>query len=324
MPQNNKIKTLIKIIITAALVFLLVKKINFSGLLIALRGLPASIIISVFFINIVGFLLSAYKWSLFLPDFQFYKIISAAMVGRFYSFVLPGQFAGEIAKVYRMNNFRKKTSLVVSSVLLDKITGLISLIAITIVGALFSSKSLPPALIFILIIFLFIFFSFFLLTKNNFFYKFISDLFSPLTKKFIWFNKLMAELSKLAGAWIVYSKNNGLIFYSILIGCIFQLSGVLIIFILGKSLMINLSFFDFSWIFGIVSLALLLPLTLGGLGIREGTFIGLLGWLGINSEKALALSLIFFALQIFDSLIGASIELPILSKHGLTRQSEKI
>lgn len=322
MMHNNKITISIKIIFTIVLFFLLIKKINFSEVLVAWRGLPASIIISALLINIVGFFLSAYKWSLFLPNFSFGKIISAAMVGRFYAFVLPGQIAGEIAKAYRVNNFKNEVGPVVSSVIMDKITGLISLMAVTIIGVFFSSRSLPGFLIFILMIFLFVFSALLLLAGKDFFYKFIFHLFLPLTKKFIWFDKLMIELGKVANAWRYYAKNRGLIFYSILVGCVFQLLGVLIIFILGKNLMINLSFFDFSWIFGMVSLALLLPLTLGGLGIREGTFIGLLGWMAIDGEKALALSLIFFALQIFDALIGGVIELTKVYRPGYFSKSD--
>ncbi|MBW1720161.1 MAG: UPF0104 family protein, partial [Deltaproteobacteria bacterium] len=41
-----------------------------------------------------------------------------------------------------------------------------------------------------------------------------------------------------------------------------------------------------------------------GIGIREGGFIYFLGLKGISTEKALTLSLSFFAIQIVASLIG--------------------
>jgi len=38
--------------------------------------------------------------------------------------------------------------------------------------------------------------------------------------------------------------------------------------------------------FGLVAIALLLPLTLAGIGVREGAYAGLLGLLGVPIEKA--------------------------------------
>jgi hypothetical protein len=58
-----------------------------------------------------------------------------------------------------------------------------------------------------------------------------------------------------------------------------------------------------------VSVATILPLSLGGIGIREGAFVGVLGFLGIGSELALALSFTILGLQLFGALIGAAIDL---------------
>ena len=74
--------------------------------------------------------------------------------------------------------------------------------------------------------------------------------------------------------------------------------------IMARGIQIQTPFADLCWIFGIVSIAILIPLTVGGIGVREGTFIGLLGQLGVPSEKALVLSLSIFTLQVFLSVIG--------------------
>ena len=71
---------------------------------------------------------------------------------------------------------------------------------------------------------------------------------------------------------------------------------------------INILFFDWCWIQGVLSLALLLPLTFAGLGIREGTLISILGILGVAPEKALALSFSILGLQIILASIGGLIE----------------
>jgi uncharacterized membrane protein YbhN (UPF0104 family) len=54
----------------------------------------------------------------------------------------------------------------------------------------------------------------------------------------------------------------------------------------------------------IVTLAAMLPVTLGGLGVREGAWLLLLGGSGIPPEQTLAFSLLFFATNLVTGLVG--------------------
>ena len=70
---------------------------------------------------------------------------------------------------------------------------------------------------------------------------------------------------------------------------------------------INIAMIDWCWILGLLSIALFLPITIGGIGVREGTLVGIMGSMGIAQEKALALSFVIFGTQIIVSLIGGVI-----------------
>ncbi|MGD9160520.1 MAG: hypothetical protein PVG39_19040, partial [Desulfobacteraceae bacterium] len=63
------------------------------------------------------------------------------------------------------------------------------------------------------------------------------------------------------------------------------------------------------WLISLVAIVLFLPISLAGLGIREGSFVVLLSLFSVPNEKAVALSLIFFSLQLIASAIGAIIEI---------------
>lgn len=54
----------------------------------------------------------------------------------------------------------------------------------------------------------------------------------------------------------------------------------------------------------LVTLLTLLPVSLNGLGLREGGFVFFLGQLGIPQAQALALSLLVFGLTLLFSLAG--------------------
>jgi uncharacterized membrane protein YbhN (UPF0104 family) len=60
-----------------------------------------------------------------------------------------------------------------------------------------------------------------------------------------------------------------------------------------------------------LTLALFLPLTIGGLGVREGTLIGILALYGYEKETAIAVSFIAFSFVIMLAIIGASLSFTI-------------
>ena len=72
---------------------------------------------------------------------------------------------------------------------------------------------------------------------------------------------------------------------------------------------VDISLSALAWIRPLVFLLTLLPFTIGGLGVREAGFIGLLHLYGIAAGEALAFSLVLFAIQVAIGLAGMALEL---------------
>ena len=53
-----------------------------------------------------------------------------------------------------------------------------------------------------------------------------------------------------------------------------------------------------------VNLVTVLPISINGLGVREGTVVFLLGQFGVQSERALVLSLLIFAMGLLVGVVG--------------------
>ena len=80
-----------------------------------------------------------------------------------------------------------------------------------------------------------------------------------------------------------------------------QLMGISIYYLFAHMLDIDLSFVIIGWIRTIVVVATMLPVTISGIGVREGMFIYILSQYGIGTEQSLALSFLVF---VFTVLIG--------------------
>ncbi len=82
-----------------------------------------------------------------------------------------------------------------------------------------------------------------------------------------------------------------------------HLLGILIYYLLAISLGINISFVTIGWIRSAVLIISMVPISVSGLGIREGVSLFLLKPYGVSGEKALAFSFLIFGATLL--LIGA-------------------
>jgi hypothetical protein len=96
---------------------------------------------------------------------------------------------------------------------------------------------------------------------------------------------------------------------SLILGALFQILCVFYISFLAAEIGIDLSIADWCWIFGLVSVAVLLPVSIGGIGLREGAFAGFLSLFNVPLDKALALSLAVFSVSLIAVLVGGLLEL---------------
>jgi len=84
----------------------------------------------------------------------------------------------------------------------------------------------------------------------------------------------------------------------VVISIIAQIPGVLVFVLLGQGLGLPVSFVSMGWVRSIVVLFTVLPISIGGLGVREGVLVLTLAGFGISASNALALSLLVFATTI--------------------------
>jgi uncharacterized membrane protein YbhN (UPF0104 family) len=85
--------------------------------------------------------------------------------------------------------------------------------------------------------------------------------------------------------------------------------GIFAWWILARGIGLELGLPELAWVRSAALVVGLLPLTVGGLGLREGTTVVLLGLLGIPAADALSLSLLAFLVTIFGvGAVGGIVE----------------
>jgi len=307
-PENMQKKfflNLLKILFTLALLTILLTQINFSQLNDIIHQFSGKYIFLVIILTWLALWVNAVKWQLLLPEYKVLTLFRFNLIAIYYSLILPGQFLGELAKAYYLGKGKQDAEKIAASIIVDKLTGLIGILLIGLFGIHVTSQNLPPILngsfqgIALLLILALLSAKILAIPSKQILHHWLP----------VRFQRIGQQLENLLDAWLIYLKMPKLLLNSILLGSIFQLMCVAIVTTLAVALNLPISWIDMCWVFSVVSLAVFLPLTIAGIGIREGAFVGTLSLLNIPLEQGLALSLSVFGLNLLTALIGGLIEL---------------
>lgn len=297
-----------KLLITCSLLGWFLYISDISKICFGIYQVPISTIIFILLVQFIALLINNFKWLILLPNYSFIYLLKLSMIGRFYSLILPGQIAGEAVKAYIVGKGQKHAEHIATSVIIDKVTGILGLLLMGWFGMLFNHLQLPRNIVLMYSMTVCLGIIFLFAIRSAVFYDFIKKMIEILEAKFVKSSNLLDRLFLIIEAWRNYVKHGRIILLSVIIGIVYQVLGVLIHMLFAKEIGIALSFFDWSWILGIVAIAILLPITIAGIGIREGAFIGILGGFGVLKENALALSFLILALQVLDAFVGGILE----------------
>lgn len=307
MKRNHFLKKVIKLFVTIILLAILLKKINMEDLGNAIRMVKKECLFISIFIYIISVGLNAAKWKMLLPNITFVQLSKTCFKAQFYSMVLPGQLFGEASKVLDLKNSEETQGKIASSVIVDKITSLMGTMVIGIVGIIFTSIRVPGILRILFVIVLFTLFIIIMSGKLKFLDTIVTCCSYLLWKKPSTpaIRKTGGKLYKLYSIWKNYSCMGIVLFQSLFVGIINQMLGVLQVWVIADSIGTNVSFVEFCWIMPAVSIILLLPISFGGLGVREISLTGFLALFEVPSEKAITISVISLLSHFVSAIIGS-------------------
>lgn len=254
----------------------------------------------------------AVRWKLLLKAQQITismsQVIHIFFVGQFFNLFMIGATGGDVVKAYlvaRTVGDRKTEA--VSSVLIDRLIGLMALTLLAgamVAGrphAFFSDPALRPIGVFVLV-----FMALMLLVVVL-----------PLSRH--WLNhpriagrgllprpaqRLGRVLRRVYDACYLCRRRPRLLAQTFLLSMANHLLAVAACIMFGQALQLPLAGIDYLTYIPVIGVFGALPITPGGLGVREGAAVVLLGSVGIARPQAMLLSLLLFAGLTLWSLFG--------------------
>jgi len=300
---------LLRISISAVLLVVLFKvnKIDIPALGADIKSADKALLLIGFIIFFLVYILGFLRWRMLLKAAQINipikRLITSFSGGIFFSIVLPSTIGGDVVKTADLAEHTRKAKEVIATVLLDRLSGYIGLVLVILPAILLNRDlmrdkvviSSISAIVIILVIILLVLF-------NKFIYsKITSFLAAPGA------GRIKEAIKDLHHEIHVFQQHRKLIIYNLALSFIVQIIMPVSVYFIALSLGIKADFISFLIFLPIIGAITLLPIAIGGLGLRESLFVVYFAKVGVAKQLALAMSLLSFSFVLFYGAIGGLI-----------------
>jgi hypothetical protein len=231
------------------------------------------------------------------------RLISAFSGGIFFNTFLPSTVGGDFVRSADLGYHSKKTCTVVATVLLDRISGFAGMIIVSLIALVFGYGILEDWRIILAICFLAVLLLLILLfIFNDFVYGFISKLFSSPRP-----GRIRSGMQAVFLAMHGFKEHKAVIAKNLLLSMAIQFIGPITSYMIAVAFHLKVNIVYFFLFVPIIGAVTLLPISIGGLGVRDYMTILLFTHIGISKHFAFAFSLLGFVFLLIYAGIGGLI-----------------
>jgi uncharacterized membrane protein YbhN (UPF0104 family) len=301
LSTNKALIFLLKLAVSSLALYIVFSKADSGHTFAIIKSIGPFYFFSAVFIYIFSQLISSFRWKLLLPEhFTIKRLFSIYMIGAFFGSFMPGIVGGDAVRAYYLNKKAKKMSLTLASIFMDRYLGYASLMLIGISAAPFAFGYFGDSPYKWIMPFIF---SAFVVGSLLFFMLQIGRRFRGMSEFYEYFTSLKTQ--------------KGTIINAVLISLLVQFLNFLIVITLAAGMGEKIPLLVLFVFLPIIITITMIPISISGLGVREGSFVILLGLIGVRSEIATSLSLAWFFSVFVGSLPGLAIYF------ALTKKAEK-
>lgn len=299
---KNTAKFILRIIISVCLLVFLFSKIDLHSIKTTFKNFNPVIYIFAVIILLVHQVLWAYAWKITLEEknakFKFSAIYRAVLTSYFFGTFLPSSLGPDIILTFNIGRSLSEKQHAPSSLLFIRIVNSAGILLVSGIALMLLPQTLVIRHILILtwLLFLAVWIVYWI-ALHPFVRKIFEKILSKYPRYFHIIYKIFHSFSTFGmdkKALIrIWTASLGMAFLKVLID-----------YTIAYSLGIRIPYIWFLALIPSVSFISLLPVSIAGLGVREGAYVGLFAMLGVSSAYSISISLTVFTLNILLCVIG--------------------
>jgi uncharacterized membrane protein YbhN (UPF0104 family) len=234
---------------------------------------------------------SALRWQLLAQPLGFQRTFAEFtrmyFIGMFFNLFLPTSVGGDVMRAWQLQAGGQRRLHALLSVFIDRASGLFVLLCLGVCGVLSSPVELPTMI------------------RNTVYLTGLGALVGGVCAiAATFFGQRYARVRKLSAAINLYLTNPGLAVSSTVLSLVVQGANVAVVWILGLALNLEVPLGYYVVVVPMVSLMTVLPVSLNGIGVREGGMVLFLSPLGVADATAVSLAVLWFMVFTAASLVG--------------------
>lgn len=248
------------------------------------------------------------------------KAAAYYFVGLFFNNFLPSNIGGDIARISDASKYASNVSSVFSATLMDRLLGVLSIAFLAVIASFASLDRFHLYAIYGGIVLVF-------LTALA---LFLSIFHRGVLKAFEWpfrvlgLRKVEEGIGRLLDDLHGFRNEKAALRAAFLATTLVQISRIYVHYLVGLSLGVRLAAGYYFLFVPVLAALVSLPITINGLGIREGASVVLFQMAGLTREQAFTIPFVTYLMSVFISLLGGFIFVTRSPRRALARKLEAL
>ena len=279
----------LKIALSGALIWYFIGKSDLGAVMESLRQVDAATVVAVLAMFLAQIVLVAWRWGALMrlvgvgKGFSFHEIVRTVWSANFFNTTLVSSVGGDAFRLWTIVRAGNPLGKSVNSIFLDRLTALMALMILIAISLPYVMELIADEAAFL---------SYALLIAA-FLAGFAALFHADRLPRRIQHWRLVRGLANLAADTRRLSLHMDNLLPVAALSLLVHILNIFVVYVLARGLEIGISFLDCFFLVPPVILAMTLPISIAGWGVREGAMIVSLGLIGVSQESALVLSILF-------------------------------
>lgn len=301
--MKTALNTLLKLAVSAGLLYYLALQTDLEGLGAAFAATVPSLFLLAVAFFVVSNGLGACQWYLLLRAHRLPIGFRQAMVfyltGVFFNNVLLGNIGGDALRIYDVRRLTGRTSGAAAATFMDRFVGLLSTCTLALIACFAVADVRVPGVISVLVP---VWAALLLLMAMGLSGR-VGRLLEGLATSILP-DRVGRKAASLRRSMGVYRNKGWLLLGVWAVSLGVQFARVLVYWSAGLAAGLHAGLIFFVAFQPVAAVIAALPISIGGLGVRENIFVELFGSIGAPESRAFAMSLLGYAAGVLASLLG--------------------
>ncbi len=302
--RSARVAFVAKLIISSVLLGILFWRVDRAAFFRSLEMLPLSLLLGCAGLYLLGYVISTIRWQRLLRaegiQLSLWRLGLVYFEAAFFNLFLPTVIGGDIVRGYLIYKMTRGHDAAIASILVDRLSGFaaLMLLAVTALALAYGMLS-DPQVAFAILTIAACFTGAMLVILNRWLATRASGLLAV-----IGFARFQAKLQGLVDALQRYRGHRRALAQAFVLSALLQALIIVTYYWIGVGLNVGVPLVYFFLFVPLITSIAMLPVSVAGLGVREGGVIYFFGKLGVDPATALGMSLVWFSLTLFVSSLG--------------------